>query len=299
MSRILVTGRNGQVGYELRRTLVTLGEIIAVDRHELDLGQPEQIRQQIQTIKPDFIVNAAAYTAVDQAESDAETAMRINAIAPGIIAEEAKRIGAAVIHYSTDYVFDGSKTTPYLETDTPNPVSVYGKTKLAGERAIQAVDVPHLILRTSWVYGKHGKNFYNTILRLAHQREELGIVDDQIGCPTWSRSIAEATAQLMAQQLANDSADYFGDCSGVYNLVSSGQTSWHGFAKRFLELDPNRTGQMLKTLKAIGTADYPTPAKRPAYSVMSTEKIARTFKLHMPTWHECVELISESPQAPS
>ncbi|ALP52180.1 dTDP-4-dehydrorhamnose reductase [Candidatus Tenderia electrophaga] len=295
MSRILVTGRNGQVGYELRRTLVTLGEIIAVDRHELDLGQPEQIRQQIQTIKPDFIVNAAAYTAVDQAESDAETAMRINAIAPGIIAEEAKRIGAAVIHYSTDYVFDGSKTTPYLEIDTPNPVSVYGKTKLAGERAIQAVDVPHLILRTSWVYGKHGKNFYNTILRLAHQREELGIVDDQIGCPTWSRSIAETTAQLIAQQLTQAGGDYFDECRGIYNLVSNGQVSWHGFAKRFLELDPNREQQTLKRLKAIGTADYPTPATRPAYSVMSTEKLLGTFKLQMPSWELGVQLISESP----
>lgn len=293
MTRILVTGRNGQVGHELRSTLSTLGEVVAVDRSELDLSKPDQIRRRITSFKPNFIVNAAAYTAVDQAESDADTALQINGIAPGIIADAAKRIGAALIHYSTDYVFDGSKTTPYLETDIPNPVSVYGKTKLAGEEAIRAVGLPHLILRTSWVYGRHGKNFYNTILRLAHEREELGIVDDQIGCPTWSRTIAEATAQLIAQQLANDSGDHFGNCSGVYNLVSSGQTSWHGFAKRFLELDPNREQQALKRLKAIGTADYPTPARRPAYSVMSTEKLARTFKLTMPNWEHCVELISE------
>ncbi len=293
MSRILVTGRNGQVGHELRRTLHTLGEIVAVDRNELDLSKPEQIRRQIQTIKPDFIVNAAAYTAVDQAESDTETAMQINGTAPGIVAEEAKQIGAALIHYSTDYVFDGSKTTPYVETDTPTPVSVYGKTKLAGEQAIQAVGLPHLILRTSWVYGRHGKNFYNTILRLAHEREELGIVDDQIGCPTWSRSIAEATAQLIAQQLDKNNGEYFSGCSGIYNLVSSGQASWYGFAKHFLELDPHKDRQVLKSLKAIGTEDYPTPARRPAYSVMSTQKLSSTFKLRMPDWQECVELISE------
>lgn len=293
MTRILVTGRNGQVGHELRRTLSTLGEVIAMDRNELDLSKPEQIRRQIHSVKPNFIVNAAAYTAVDQAESDAETAMLINGLAPGIIAEEAKKIGAAMIHYSTDYVFDGGKTTPYVETDIPNPVSVYGKTKLAGEQAIQAVGLPHLILRTSWVYGKHGKNFYNTILRLAHEREELGIVDDQIGCPTWSRSIAEATAQLIAQQLDKNNGEYFSGCSGIYNLVSSGQTSWYGFAKRFLELDPHKDRQVLKSLKAIGTANYPTPAKRPAYSVMSTEKLARTFNLRMPNWERSVELISE------
>jgi dTDP-4-dehydrorhamnose reductase len=293
MTRILVTGRNGQVGYELRRTISTLGNIIAVDRKEMDLCDPDQIRQQIQNTKPDLIINTAAYTAVDQAESDAETAMQINGTAPGIIAAEAKKIGAAMIHYSTDYVFDGSKSTPYLETDTPNPVSIYGKTKLAGEQAVQAVGLPHLILRTSWVYGKHGKNFYNTILRLAHEREELGIVDDQVGCPTWSRTIAETTAQLIAQQLLTKEGNYFSDCSGIYNLVSKGQTSWYKFAKRFLELDPRRAEQTLTKLKPIGTDQYPTPAKRPTYSVMSTQKLESTFSLAMPQWEHCVELVSE------
>lgn len=293
MTRILITGRNGQVGYELRRTLSTLGQVFAPGRSEMDLARPELIREQIQSLKPDIIVNAAAYTAVDQAETDTESAMQINGTAPGIIAEEAKKAGAALIHYSTDYVFDGTKTTPYVETDEPNPVSVYGKTKLAGEQAIQAVDLPHLILRTSWVYGRHGRNFYNTILRLAHEREELGIVDDQIGCPTWSRSIAEATGQLIAQQLPRGRGNYFADCAGIYNLVSNGQVSWHGFARCFLELDPSREQQTLKTLKAIGTSDYPTPARRPAYSVMSTEKLTRTFGLQMPAWEQCVELISE------
>ncbi len=292
MTKILVSGRNGQVGHELRRTLSTLGEVIALGRNELDLTNADQIREQIHKYKPNFIVNAAAYTAVDQAESDVDLAMQINGTAPGIIAEAAKQIGAAVIHYSTDYVFDGSKTTTYVEADTPKPIGVYGKTKLAGEQAIQATDVPHLILRTSWVYGRYGNNFYNTILRLAHEREELGIVSDQIGCPTWSRTIAETTAQLIAQQLAG-AAPSFSDCSGVYNLVSKGETSWHGFAKAFLELDPNKAQQKLKTLKAIGTDDYPTPAKRPAYSVMSTEKLESTFKLCMPPWQQSVELISE------
>lgn len=292
MTKILVTGRNGQVGHELRRTLSTLGDIIALGRDKLDLTNPDQIRTQIQTIKPDYIVNAAAYTAVDAAESDADTAMQINGTAPGVIAEEAKKIGAAVIHYSTDYVFDGCKTTPYVETDAPNPVGVYGETKLAGEQAIQSIDVPHLILRTSWVYGRYGKNFYNTILRLAHEREELGVVADQIGCPTWSRTIAETTAQLIAQQLAG-SGPSFNERSGIYNLVSKGETSWHGFAKLFIERDQNKAQQKLKKLNAIGTEGYPTPAKRPAYSVMSTEKLEHTFNLCMPTWQQSVELISE------
>ncbi len=293
MTRLLITGRNGQVGHELRRTLSTLGQVLALGRNELDLTKPDQIRHKIETFKPDVIINAAAYTAVDQAESDVDTAMQINGTAPGIIAEAAKQVGAAVIHYSTDYVFDGSKTTPYLESDTPNPIGVYGKTKLAGEQAIQAVGIPHLILRTSWVYGRYGKNFYNTILRLAHEREELGVVDDQIGCPTWSRTIAETTSQLIAQQLLNKNGEFFADCSGIYNLVSSGQTSWYQFAKYFLELDPNREQQTLTTLKPIGTADYPTPAARPPYSVMSTEKLASTFNLAMPAWDHCIELISE------
>ena len=219
--------------------------------------------------------------------------MQINGTAPGIIAEAAKKIGASVIHYSTDYVFDGRKQTPYTETDPTNPVSVYGKSKLAGEKAIQSVGVPHLILRTSWVYGKYGKNFFNTIMRLARERTELSIVDDQIGCPTWSRTIAETTAQLIAQQLLTKRSDYFADCSGIYNLVSTGQTSWYNFAKRFLDLDPQKAEQTLTRLKPISTNEYPTPAKRPAYSVMSTQRLESTFNLVMPQWDDCVELITE------
>lgn len=292
MTRLLLIGRNGQVGYELQRSLHTLGQVIAPGRGELDLSNADQIRNCIRTLRPDIILNAAAYTAVDQAEQDIEQAMRINATAPGILAEEAKASGAAVIHYSTDYVFDGRKTAPYVETDPTNPINVYGKSKLVGEQAVQAAGGAHLILRTSWVYGKHGRNFYNTILRLARERRELGIVNDQIGCPTWSRTIAEATGQLIAQQLRTHTRGYFADCSGTYHLVSGGQTTWYEFARLFLECDPNRQQQTLVTLKAIGTADYPTPASRPAYSVLATDKLASTFGLHMPHWADAVRLLS-------
>ncbi len=197
MSRILITGTNGQVGFELLRSLAGLGTVIAAGRDELDLADPDAIRRTLRDTKPGLIVNAAAYTAVDKAEAEPELALAINGVAPGILAEEAKRLGAALIHYSTDYVFDGSKGAPYTEDDAPRPISAYGRTKLAGEHAIQAVGVPHLILRTSWVYGARGSNFLLTILRLAKEREELSIVDDQIGAPTWSRAIAMATAGIL------------------------------------------------------------------------------------------------------
>ena len=223
--RILLTGKNGQVGWELQRTLAPLGEVVVLDRRQLDLSDPDQIRERVREISPDLIVNAAAYTAVDRAEAEPEPAMAVNGTAPGLLAEEAKRIGAAIIHYSTDYVFDGAKTTPYTEEDAPNPLNVYGRTKLAGEQAVQAAGVPHLILRTSWVYGMRGKNFLLTILRLAREREELKIVDDQIGAPTWSRTIAEATAQILTS-----GAWPVSGASGIYHLTASGSTSWYGFA---------------------------------------------------------------------
>ena len=199
--KILLTGKNGQVGWELQRTLTTLGDVVAIDRKGMDLANPDSIRNTIRAVRPDLIVNAAAYTAVDKAESEPELAMAINGIAPGIMAEEAGRLGAAMVHYSTDYVFDGTKTTPYTEGDILNPINVYGKTKLAGEQAVQAAGIPHLIFRTSWVYGLRGRNFLLTILRLAKEWDELKIVDDQIGAPTWSRMVAEATATILAQCL--------------------------------------------------------------------------------------------------
>ncbi len=285
--KILLTGKNGQVGWELQRTLAPLGEVVAVDRQALDLANPDSIRSVIREVKPDLIVNPAAYTAVDKAESEPELAMAVNGIAPGIMAEEANKLGAAMIHYSTDYVFDGSKTSPYTEEDTPNPLNVYGKTKLAGEQAIQAVGVPHLILRTSWVYGMRGRNFLLTILRLAKERDELKIVDDQIGAPTWSRMIAEATAQILAQSVS-PLPRYplpIAEVSGVYNLTAAGSTSWRGFTQAIVENAHAGT-----RVTPIPTADYPLPAPRPLFSILSNDKLSRTFGMKLPPWEESLEL---------
>lgn len=228
------------MGWELMRTLSPLGEITAPNSEELDLSEPGGIRAFVREVGPHLVVNAAAYTAVDRAEEEPELAAAINAAAPGVLAEEARRLGAALVHFSTDYVFDGEGTTPYTEEDHPNPINVYGRTKLAGERAVQGAGVPHLILRTSWVYGMRGKNFLLTILRLAREREELEVVHDQVGAPTWSRAIAEVTAQVLSQGAGN----FFSlleQKGGLYNLTAAGETSWYGFAKAIAELDPDRT----------------------------------------------------------
>ena len=235
-AKILLTGKNGQVGGELARLLPEIGDVIAVDRQQLDLAHPDQIRRTIRDIRPQLIVNAAAYTPVDQAEEEESVARAINTDAPGVMAEEAKKIGAALVHYSTDYVFDGAKDTPYEETDPTNPLNAYGRTKLDGEHAIRQAAVPHLILRTQWVYGIRGKNFLLTILRLAAEREELRIVSDQFGAPTWSREIARATVNVLSQLLRpNAGAQPFERVSGVYNMTAAGQTNWHQFAVAILE----------------------------------------------------------------
>ncbi len=282
--KILLTGKNGQVGWELERTLATLGEVVAVDRQGMDLADPDSIRRAVRAIRPDLIVNPAAYTAVDKAESEPELAMAINGIAPGIMAEEAKRLGAEMVHYSTDYVFDGAKDSPYLEQDLPNPLGVYGKTKLAGEEAIRASGVPHLILRTSWVYGMRGRNFLLTILRLAKERDELKIVADQIGAPTWSRMIAEASAQILARHGTSLS-----DVSGLYHLTAGGRTSWHGFTQAILE--HTRSGeQALPRLIPIATPEYPLPAPRPLYSLLANDKLFNTFGIGLPSWDASLAL---------
>lgn len=288
MKRILLVGKNGQVGWELQRTLATLGEVIAVDQPAMDLANPDSIRQVIRATRPDLIVNAAAYTAVDKAESEPDLAMAINGIAPGIMAEEAKRLGAAMVHYSTDYVFDGTKAAPYTEEDKPNPLNVYGKTKLAGDLAIQAADIPHLIFRTSWVYGLRGKNFLLTILRLAKERDELKIVDDQTGAPTWSRMIAEATGQVLSQCLSP-----FIMKSGVYNLAASGNTSWHGFTRAILENASNQI-QPLPRLMPIAATEYPLPASRPPYSVLSSDKLNQHFGVTLPAWDVSLTLCMDA-----
>jgi len=291
--KILVTAAQGQVGWELRRTLATLGEVVAVDRHAMDLSDPDSVRKCIREIQPGLIVNAAAYTAVDKAEAEPDLAMMVNGTAPGIMAEEAKRLGAAIVHYSTDYVFDGSKATPYAEDDATNPINVYGRSKLAGEEAIQAVGAPHLILRTSWVYGARGKNFLLTILRLARERDELKIVDDQFGAPTWSRTIAETTAQMLAQRR---SAAALAEVSGVYHLTARGCTSWHGFTQAILAHSPLFvSGASKPLLLPISTSEYPLPAKRPMNSVIGNAKLASVFGLAQTDWEDALKLCLEAP----
>jgi len=260
----------------------------------MDLADPDSIRRTVREHKPNLIVNAAAYTAVDKAEEEPDLAMAINGAAPGILAEEAKRLGAVMIHYSTDYVFDGTKHEPYTEEDVPNPLNVYGKTKLAGERAIQAVGAPYLIIRTSWVYGMRGKNFLLTILRLAREREELRIVSDQIGAPTWCRMISEASAQIVAQIFSRvvPLPHSFNDISGIYHLTAAGQTSWYGFAKAILSHYRSSVAS-LPHLMPIATVEYPTPAIRPKNSVLSGDKLNHKFGLSMPHWESSLKFCSD------
>jgi dTDP-4-dehydrorhamnose reductase len=288
--KILVTGRNGQVGGALQLALAGLGEIITLDRTQLDLSNLDATREVVRSIRPNLIVNAAAYTAVDLAESDEAMAYRINAEAPGVLAEEAQRLGAGIIHYSTDYVYDGGKSGPWLETDATGPLSVYGRSKLAGEVAIAAVGVPHVILRTSWVYGLHGKNFLLTMLRLAQSRPELSIVSDQVGAPTWSVTIAQATASIIKKFPDLAAADHL---SGIYHLCAGGQTSWYGFAEKIFA---HSLIQQKPQLHPITTADYPTPAVRPKNSVMNTDKFEQNFA-SLPTWEDalaaCLQRIPE------
>ncbi|HEB96219.1 MAG TPA: dTDP-4-dehydrorhamnose reductase [Sedimenticola thiotaurini] len=294
---ILLIGNNGQVGWELQRTLATLGGVMVADqvntRLALNLADPDSIRSVVREVKPELIVNAAAYTAVDKAEEEPDLAMAVNGTAPGILAEEAKRLNAALVHYSTDYVFDGSADRPYTEEDEPNPINVYGRTKLAGDRAIEAVGGAWLILRTSWVYGARGHNFFLTMLRLARERETLKIVDDQIGSPTWCRMIAESTAQILARApLRNSRPDLHGQLTGkagIYNVTCNGETSWYGFARAILDTTQDERRKLTQLLP-IPSSDYPVPAPRPGYSVLSGAKLQREFGLEMPGWRQTLEL---------
>lgn len=292
-NKILVFGRAGQISWELRHKLACLGQVVAVGYPEVDFSRPNSIRTVVRATKPQIIVNAAAYTAVDQAETDSDLALAINGTAPGVIAEEAKRLGSLLVHYSTDYVFDGSKPGAYVETDPPNPVNVYGKTKLAGDEAIQAVGGEFLILRTSWVYGARGKNFLLTMLRLAQEKAELRIVDDQVGAPTSSECIAQATAGILAQLLAPACGGLDGR-SGLYNLTSAGATSWYGFASALLTQSAATFGFKVPNLIPIGTSDYPRPAKRPANSRLSCHRLKETFGIEMPPWEDALSLVLET-----
>ncbi|MEO1766212.1 dTDP-4-dehydrorhamnose reductase [Thiobacter aerophilum] len=280
---ILLIGKNGQLGWELARALSPLGRLTALSRAELDLTDAEAIRQAVRHVGPALIVNAAAYTAVDRAQQERETVFAVNAAAPRILAEEAKRLGAALIHYSTDYVFDGGKNAPYQEIDAPRPLNVYGESKLEGERAIEALAPSYLILRLSWVYGLRGGNFLRTILLLAKERDELRVVDDQIGAPTWSRLIAEASAAIVAQAHAHGGiAEFLADKGGLYHLASAGQTSWCGFAQAIIAHAPLLARR--PPVVPIPSREYPLPAPRPAYSVLDSSRAARVFGVALPDW---------------
>jgi dTDP-4-dehydrorhamnose reductase len=283
--RILLTGAGGQVGWELQRTLAPLGEVIAADRTVLDLADTAGIRRTVAAIAPDLIVNPAAYTAVDQAESEPGLANAINAVAPGELAA----CGIPLVHFSTDYVYDGKKPDAYTEADAPNPLGVYGASKLAGDQAVLQSGAPHLILRTGWVYGLRGRNFLLTMQRLARERDTLAVVNDQFGAPTWSRLIAEATALTIARWLDRPDQNA---TSGIYHLSWGGRTSWHGFAAAILaRLAGTETN--LARLKAIPTSGYPTPAARPANSRLNNDKLEATFGVRLPGWENALALCLE------
>jgi dTDP-4-dehydrorhamnose reductase len=286
--RVLVSGAQGQVGRALLASFAGSAEVIACDRSNLDLSSPDSIRSRIRQTAPDVIVNAGAYTAVDRAESEPGLAMTINGRAPGILAEEAARAGALLIHYSTDYVFDGSKSTPWIEDDPVNPLSVYGSTKLAGENAIRNAGSRFLIFRTSWVYAPEGKNFVLTMLRLGRERDTLNVVDDQIGAPTTAAELARATQAISTAILKNN----FGSAanwSGIYHMTCSGSVSWCGFARAIFERAPALLGGKKPQVHPIATAGYPTPAKRPLNSVLSNEKLHARFGVSLSPWETALD----------
>lgn len=280
--KTLITGQHGQVSQALQQQLQGLGELIVLGRDQLDLANTDQIRTQIRAHQPDLIINAAAHTAVDLAESEPDAAFAINAIAPGILAEEAKALGIPLIHYSTDYVFDVSKPTPYNEADTPNPLGVYGQSKLDGERAIVAVGGEYLILRTSWVYSNHGKNFLLTMKRLLQEKPHMRIVADQIGAPTWAGTIAASTRALIERWQSGEAGAW-----GIYHLTAQGETSWFGFAEAIGE-HLRAQGKACAELEAIPSSAYPTPAKRPLNSRLDCSRLQQQWHVSQPQWQDAL-----------
>jgi dTDP-4-dehydrorhamnose reductase len=299
--RILVTGISGQVGHDLLGTLAPLGEVVGVDRAAMDLAAPETMRAALRALAPTLIVNPAAYTAVDRAETEPELAMRINAEAPAVLAEEARRLGAWLVHYSTDYVFDGSRHGPYREDDPPAPLGAYGRSKRAGEEAIAASGCAHLILRTSWVYSLRGRNFLTTLFRLASERDTLRVVADQVGAPTSSQAIARATARL-AERIRDGTLSP-GD-GGLFHMTCGGSTSWHGFAQAIMDRLPAVARALgepapgrVPAVLPIRTEEYPTPARRPANSVLDNGKLERVFGVRLPLWSDALDALLSAPGA--
>lgn len=299
--KIVIVGRNGQLAWEANQRFQGLGQVICVGRPELDLINIEGVREEIRRIKPSVLVNAAAYTAVDQAESEPEVAMKINSEAPAVMAEEAKRLSALFITYSTDYIFDGKSALPYKESDSPSPLNMYGASKLSGERAVEAVGGSHLIFRTSWVYGARGKNFLKTILRLAAERPELKIVDDQVGAPTWSRDLADATRKIIEQLGARSAlekiplGEALGNRRGIYHMTSAGSVSWFGFAAAIVDEMGKRglSKDKLATVVPIPSSEYPTPTARPHNSRLCNEKLKAAFGVTLPPWRESLAAVMD------
>lgn len=299
---ILLIGASGQIGWELRRTLAPLAPVTAPGRDRLDLADEDGLRDFVREAKPGLIVNAAAYTAVDKAEQEPEAAMAVNGAAPGWLAEEAARLRVPLVQYSTDYVFGGDSPLPeeaprpYLESDTPAPVNAYGRTKLAGEEAVQATGAPHLILRTCWVYGLRGRNFLLTVQRLARERQELEIVDDQVGAPTWARMVAEVTALALARAWAPGAADPLSGLGGLYHLSAAGVTSWHGFAEAIVAAMRATGAEGLKVgkVRPVSSEEFPRPARRPAYSLLDNGRLTRAFGFRLPDWESQLRLCLES-----
>jgi dTDP-4-dehydrorhamnose reductase len=292
-NRILIIGRVGQVGWELRHKLACLGEVVSIDYPEIDFTRLETLRDAVSRVRPQVIVNAAAYTAVDKAETAEDLALAINGTAPGVLAEEAAKLGALLVHYSTDYVFNGTGSTPWLESSTPGPLNAYGRTKLAGDQAIQASGCHHLIFRTSWVYGARGNNFLLTMLRLAKERKQLGIVDDQFGAPTTSECIAQATADVLSQCLAPTGPGIEGR-SGVYNLTNGGETSWYGFAREIFAQAQTALKTEVPDLNPVATSAFPRPAVRPTNSRLSSRELCVAFGVQLPNWEQGLALVIET-----
>lgn len=287
---ILLLGNTGQLGWELHRSLLPLGEITAFDYPQIDMANLRSIQAVIKDTKPDIIINATAYTDVDKAESEPELAQAINATGPGILAEEAQKRKAAIIHFSTDYVFDGTKGSPYTENDQPNPLGAYGKTKLAGEQAVGAVEGAHLIFRTSWVYSLRRPCFVTKALQWARKNQILRIVDDQISSPTWARTLAEATSQLIAQSIT-DPIGHIKEISGLYHLSEREVCSRYEWAKAILKFDPNKDEQVFQKLLPAKSSDFPTPVERPKYSALDCCRFEQTFSLYRPNWRETLKLV--------